>query len=435
MHVAQLRKELDDPLFARTGAGLAFTPGGLRLASRAVEILGLQQQTAIEVTEAAHGRRLLRIAASSAFAEHAAPGLIELFSSRANDLSVELSVHPTSRFRELITSRAVDIALGPAGGRVVGQLDRRAAVPEVSGPRRRGSRQSARLTSADTVAAARAAMDARPLGRQRRRRNRCDTPESGHPGIRSNESFRAMPRHSKRFSASAGVTLAIGFSVGKDLADGTAGPRQGTRSAGARRMVRHDADAGCAPARCVGACPLHHHAAVHPGDAARRRRRCNPIPAQDSRHAVELGRTASSARIRLAESHGPLCRLPLTKNVGVELRSISSASCASSCTRCSTFDGCDAHVVVEPFDVAARSRPRSGRCPTTPDRPGARTARSPSRSTCPAAQPPRRPAPRRTRAGAPAPAVDGATRSAVRRRSARRTSSIDPVARLQNGHS
>jgi DNA-binding transcriptional LysR family regulator len=115
MHVAQLRKELDDPLFARTSAGLAFTPGGLRLASRAIEILGLQQQTAIEVTEAAHGRRLLRIAASSSFAEHAAPGLIELFSSRANDLSVELSVHPTSRFRELITSRAVDIALGPAG--------------------------------------------------------------------------------------------------------------------------------------------------------------------------------------------------------------------------------------------------------------------------------------------------------------------------------
>jgi DNA-binding transcriptional LysR family regulator len=115
MHVAQLRKELDDPLFTRTAAGLAFTPGGLRLASRAIEILGLQRQTAIEVTEAAHGRRLLRIAASSAFAEHAAPGLIELFSSRADDLSVELSVHPAGQFRNLIESRAVDIALGPAG--------------------------------------------------------------------------------------------------------------------------------------------------------------------------------------------------------------------------------------------------------------------------------------------------------------------------------
>lgn len=114
MHVAALRKELDDALFTRTAAGLAFTPGGLRLASRAVEILGLQQQTAIEVSEAAHGRRLLRIAASSSFAEHAAPGLIELFSSRADDLSVELSVHPTSRFVDLISARAVDIAIGPA---------------------------------------------------------------------------------------------------------------------------------------------------------------------------------------------------------------------------------------------------------------------------------------------------------------------------------
>lgn len=123
MHIAALRKELDDALFTRTGGGLAFTPGGLRLASRAVEILGLQQQTAIEVTEAAHGRRLLRIAASTTFAEHAAPGLIELFSSRADDLSVELSVHPTSRFRELITSRAVDIAIGPASESSIGSGD------------------------------------------------------------------------------------------------------------------------------------------------------------------------------------------------------------------------------------------------------------------------------------------------------------------------
>jgi DNA-binding transcriptional LysR family regulator len=82
--------------------------------NRAVEILGLQQQTAIEVTEAAHGRRLLRIAASSAFAEHAAPGLIDLFSSRADDLFVQLSVHPTSRSADLIPTRVVDVAIGPA---------------------------------------------------------------------------------------------------------------------------------------------------------------------------------------------------------------------------------------------------------------------------------------------------------------------------------
>ncbi|HEU4362392.1 MAG TPA: LysR family transcriptional regulator [Mycobacterium sp.] len=129
MHVAALRKELDDVLFTKTGTGLAFTPGGLRLASRAVEILGLQRQTAIEVIEAAHGRRLLRVAASSAFAEHAAPGLIELFSSRADDLSVELSVHPTRRFVDLIATRAVDIAIGPTSESSTGSGDSISVLP------------------------------------------------------------------------------------------------------------------------------------------------------------------------------------------------------------------------------------------------------------------------------------------------------------------
>ena len=45
LHVGQLRKELGDQLFTRTAAGLAFTPGGLRLASRGAEMLGLQDRT------------------------------------------------------------------------------------------------------------------------------------------------------------------------------------------------------------------------------------------------------------------------------------------------------------------------------------------------------------------------------------------------------
>ena len=45
MNLKQLRTELDDPLFSRTPSGLAFTPGGLRLASRAMEILDLQSRT------------------------------------------------------------------------------------------------------------------------------------------------------------------------------------------------------------------------------------------------------------------------------------------------------------------------------------------------------------------------------------------------------
>lgn len=113
LNVAQLRKELGDQLFVRTVAGLAFTPGGLRLASRSAEMLGLQDRTILEVSQAGVGRRLLRVAASSLFAEHAAPGLIELFTSRADDLDVELSVCSPRQFSSLLLTRSVDVALGP----------------------------------------------------------------------------------------------------------------------------------------------------------------------------------------------------------------------------------------------------------------------------------------------------------------------------------
>ncbi|GIF26168.1 DNA-binding transcriptional LysR family regulator [Actinoplanes tereljensis] len=113
LHIGQLRKELGDQLFTRTAAGLAFTPGGLRLASRSAEMLGLQDITVREVSTAGTGRRLLRVAASSLFAEHAAPGLIELFAGRADDLDVELSVHHPGSFEALLLTRTVDIAIGP----------------------------------------------------------------------------------------------------------------------------------------------------------------------------------------------------------------------------------------------------------------------------------------------------------------------------------
>ncbi|RZU75559.1 LysR family transcriptional regulator [Micromonospora kangleipakensis] len=113
MHIGQLRKEFGDQLFSRTAAGLAFTPGGLRLASRAAELLGLQDRTVLEVSAAGRGRRLLRVAASSLFAELAAPGLIELFAKRAADLDVELSVPNPGSFETLLLTRAADIAIGP----------------------------------------------------------------------------------------------------------------------------------------------------------------------------------------------------------------------------------------------------------------------------------------------------------------------------------
>jgi DNA-binding transcriptional LysR family regulator len=113
LHVGQLRKELGDQLFTRTSSGLAFTPGGLRLASRAVELLGLQDRTVMEVRAAGEGRRLLRLGTASLFAEYAAPGLIGLFADRARDLDVELSVHRSSSFAPLLTTRTLDATVGP----------------------------------------------------------------------------------------------------------------------------------------------------------------------------------------------------------------------------------------------------------------------------------------------------------------------------------
>jgi len=118
LHVGQLRRELGDKLFVRTSSGLAFTPGGLRLASRAAELLSLQDRTILEVRQAGVGRRLLRVATSALFAEHAAPGLIELFAQRANDLDVELSSHNPSQFETLLLNRTVDAAIGEAPARL-----------------------------------------------------------------------------------------------------------------------------------------------------------------------------------------------------------------------------------------------------------------------------------------------------------------------------
>ncbi len=112
-HTAALRRELDDPLYRRSANGLAFTPGGLRLATRAAELLGLQDLTRREVRAAGDGRRSLRLATTALFAEYAAAGLLELFKTRANDLEVEMSVHPSDRFPELLASRQADVTIGP----------------------------------------------------------------------------------------------------------------------------------------------------------------------------------------------------------------------------------------------------------------------------------------------------------------------------------
>ena len=112
-HTAALRRELGDRLYERSAGGLAFTPGGLRLATRAVELLGLQDQTRQEVSAAGNGQRVLRLATTSLFAEYAAPGMLDLFKTRADDLEVEMSVHESDRFSDMLASRRADVTIAP----------------------------------------------------------------------------------------------------------------------------------------------------------------------------------------------------------------------------------------------------------------------------------------------------------------------------------
>ena len=219
LHVAQLRKELGDQLFVPTAAGLAFTPGGLRLASRAAEMLGLQSRTILEVSQAAGGRRLLRVVASSLFAEHAAPGLIELFTGRANDLDVELSVASPRQFSALLLTRAADIAIGPVATDVDPAL---ACVPflkyqvvVVAGaahPLARGNVSVDRLREQTWMLGPAAASDAGIIPQMLRRMR---VPEDRQQIFQSQAA--ALEEVVRR---NGGVSLALSFVVAQDVAKG-----------------------------------------------------------------------------------------------------------------------------------------------------------------------------------------------------------------------
>ena len=294
LNIGQLRKELGDRLFIRTASGIAFTPGGLRLASRAAEMLGLQDRTILEVSQAGAGRRLLRLAASSLFAEHAAPGLIDLFASRADDLDVELSVHGPRQFHRLLHTRAVDVAIGPRPDELD---DAVTCTPFLN-------YELFVVAGADD-----------PLGRppERRRAARPDLaarvrrrPATAAPSRRScagsayrrstSGSSRATPRRWRRPSATRASRWRSRSLV-------TPRPRQGLPQAGRRAAAADQghlerADAG----RPVGAAgrgragPVRHDAAGDPGDAARVGRDGRPVQAVHPRHACGADRRGRDAR-------------------------------------------------------------------------------------------------------------------------------------------
>ena len=102
--IAALRADLGDPLFRRTGTGIALTPGGRALAARARELVRLADRTRREVAHATSAGRL-RVLATAACAEHVAGAVLAAFTRRVPRTAVDLTVGST------------DCAAGRAGGR------------------------------------------------------------------------------------------------------------------------------------------------------------------------------------------------------------------------------------------------------------------------------------------------------------------------------
>jgi DNA-binding transcriptional LysR family regulator len=218
LHVAHLRKELGDKLFIPTAAGLSFTPGGLRLASRAAEILGLQDRTLLEVSRAGSDRRLLRVAASALFAEHAAPGLIELFADRANDLDVELSSQSPHSFASLLLTRAVDVAVGPQPATIDASIASThflnyqvVAVASPDHPLTRFQPSTQQLREQTWLLGPSAAADTGVMPGILRRIN---VPENHQQIFQSHAAALEEAKRGK------GVALAVSFAVSQDLANG-----------------------------------------------------------------------------------------------------------------------------------------------------------------------------------------------------------------------
>ncbi len=111
--IAALRRELGDELLARQGHGVALTPGGVRLAGAAAEILGIADQARRAVAEARGGRQLLRVAATHELAEYVTGPLVDAFTRSRPSLEVAVTTMPGTALETAVRERRADVALGP----------------------------------------------------------------------------------------------------------------------------------------------------------------------------------------------------------------------------------------------------------------------------------------------------------------------------------
>jgi LysR family transcriptional regulator, low CO2-responsive transcriptional regulator len=109
--IAALRTDLGDPLFRRTGTGIALTPGGRALAGRARELVRLGDRTRREVAHATSAGRL-RVLATAACAEHVAGAVIAAFTRRMPRAAVDLTPGTAECAASALAEDTADIVLG-----------------------------------------------------------------------------------------------------------------------------------------------------------------------------------------------------------------------------------------------------------------------------------------------------------------------------------
>ncbi|MBO0819665.1 MAG: LysR family transcriptional regulator [Nocardiopsaceae bacterium] len=109
-----LRQDLGDQLVTRSQGGMTLTPGGSRLLGTASQIVVLGAEAHAAVRAAQGAAELLRVVATSAFAEFVAGPLMEAFTRRfAGAVEVSTGVAASDEQAVLISNRLADIAIGP----------------------------------------------------------------------------------------------------------------------------------------------------------------------------------------------------------------------------------------------------------------------------------------------------------------------------------
>ncbi|MGH2772178.1 MAG: LysR substrate-binding domain-containing protein [Actinomycetota bacterium] len=122
--VAALSKDIGAELLQREGRGIRLTGAGRELVKYASEILGLADQAARRVQEAAGKKGRLHLAAATTAGEYVLPPLLKLFRRKHPEVHIWMEVGNRVSTFEHLHSREADLAIGgrpPPDTKIVGE--------------------------------------------------------------------------------------------------------------------------------------------------------------------------------------------------------------------------------------------------------------------------------------------------------------------------